>query len=234
MIGSSGRWVVPTAFARPGFKGRGPEVTKQSTTLYAGDGDIFLFLVDERTPIQCGFLPNGEPDMYSRGFVFRNSEVGGTCCEVLTFLYCWICENRSIRGKKAQDRMKLRHTKRAPELVMDQMLPALQMFIDGKATGVADGFDMLTAREIEQKVNAMKAVKLKGWTDPLSFLSNLDFGPKMSQAIIGKVIDEEGHELETLHDAWAGMTAMAKTIPHQDVRLELEVRAGEIFDKVTV
>ena len=39
-----------------------------TTTLYASDRDVFLFLVDDTHPIEAGRLPNGEPDLYFRGF----------------------------------------------------------------------------------------------------------------------------------------------------------------------
>ncbi len=39
------------------------DVTKDSTTLYASDRDVFLFLVDDTHPIEAGRLPNGDPDL---------------------------------------------------------------------------------------------------------------------------------------------------------------------------
>jgi len=51
------------------------EVTKDTTTLYASDRDVFLFLVDDTHPIEAGKLPNGDPDLYFRGFYCWNSEV---------------------------------------------------------------------------------------------------------------------------------------------------------------
>jgi len=44
------------------------EVTKDTTTLYASDRDVFLFLVDDAHPIEAGRLPNGDPDLFFRGF----------------------------------------------------------------------------------------------------------------------------------------------------------------------
>ena len=52
------------------------DITKDTTTLYASDRDVFLFLVDDTHPIEAGRLPNGEPDLYFRGFYCWNSEVG--------------------------------------------------------------------------------------------------------------------------------------------------------------
>jgi hypothetical protein len=44
------------------------DVTKDTTTLYASDRDVFLFLVDDTNPIEAGRLPDGSPDVYFRGF----------------------------------------------------------------------------------------------------------------------------------------------------------------------
>ncbi|PPJ44553.1 DUF932 domain-containing protein, partial [Rhizobium sp. KAs_5_22] len=52
------------------------DVSRDTTTLYAPDRDIFLFLVDDTHPIEAGRLPNGDPDLYFRGFYAWNSEVG--------------------------------------------------------------------------------------------------------------------------------------------------------------
>lgn len=41
------------------------DVTKDTTTLYASDRDVFLFLVDDTNPIEAGRLPDGSPDVYS-------------------------------------------------------------------------------------------------------------------------------------------------------------------------
>ena len=44
------------------------DVTKDTTTLYASDRDVFLFLVDDTHPIEAGRLADGSPDLYFRGF----------------------------------------------------------------------------------------------------------------------------------------------------------------------
>lgn len=44
------------------------DVTAETTTLYASDRDVFLFLVDDTHPIEAGRLPDGSPDLYFRGF----------------------------------------------------------------------------------------------------------------------------------------------------------------------
>jgi hypothetical protein len=53
----------------------------QTTTLFASDRDLFIFLVDDLNPIQIGTVKNkvsglDEPDILFRGFYITNSEVG--------------------------------------------------------------------------------------------------------------------------------------------------------------
>ena len=45
------------------------DITKDTTTLYASDRDVFLFLVDDLNPIEAGKLPDGSPDLYFRGLL---------------------------------------------------------------------------------------------------------------------------------------------------------------------
>ena len=61
------------------------DVTKDTTTLYASDRDVFLFLVDDTHPIEAGRLPNGDPDLYFRGFYCWNSEVGSKTLGIASF-----------------------------------------------------------------------------------------------------------------------------------------------------
>ena len=44
---------------------------------------------------------------------------------------------------------------------------------------------------------------------------------------------EEGRPIVSVWDAAQGITALARDIPHQDDRIELEKKAGAILDKVT-
>jgi hypothetical protein len=71
------RWKVPgTLDWSTGMHNPHVDITKDTTTLYASDRDVFLFLVDDTHPIEAGRLPDGSPDLYFRGFYCWNSEVG--------------------------------------------------------------------------------------------------------------------------------------------------------------
>ncbi|MBB3957885.1 hypothetical protein GGR38_004860, partial [Novosphingobium sediminicola] len=63
------RWKVPGTIDWSNMRyNPNVDITRETTTLYASDRDVFLFLVDDRNPIVAGHLPNGEPDIYFRGF----------------------------------------------------------------------------------------------------------------------------------------------------------------------
>ncbi|EJJ29812.1 hypothetical protein PMI11_01875 [Rhizobium sp. CF142] len=74
------------------------DITRDTTTLYASDRDVFLFLVDDTHPIEAGHLPNGDSDLYFRGFYAWNSEVGSKTLGVASFYLRAVCANRTARN----------------------------------------------------------------------------------------------------------------------------------------
>jgi hypothetical protein len=74
------------------------DVTKDTTTLYASDRDVFLFLVDDTNPIEAGRLADGSPDLYFRGFYCWNSEVGSKTLGIASFYLRAVCMNRNLWG----------------------------------------------------------------------------------------------------------------------------------------
>jgi len=74
------------------------DITKDTTTLYASDRDVFLFLVDDTHPIEAGHLPNGEPDLYFRDFYASNSEVGSKTLGIASFYLRAVRCNRNLWG----------------------------------------------------------------------------------------------------------------------------------------
>lgn len=67
------RWKVPGVLDwSTGIYNPRVDITRDTTTLYSSDRDVFLFLVDDLNPIEAGRLPNGSPDLYFRGFYCWN------------------------------------------------------------------------------------------------------------------------------------------------------------------
>ena len=104
------------------------DVTKETTTLYASDRDVFLFLVDDAHPIEAGRLPNGDPDLYFRGFYCWNSEVGSKTLGIASFYLRAVCMNRNLWGVEGFEEISIRHSKFAEGRFKLGELPLL---IDG-------------------------------------------------------------------------------------------------------
>ena len=101
------------------------DVTKDATTLYASDRDVFLFLVDDTHPIEAGRLPNGDPDLYFRGFYCWNSEVGAKTLGIASFYLRAVCMNRNLWGVEDFQQISIRHSKFAAQRFAYEAAPAL-------------------------------------------------------------------------------------------------------------
>jgi hypothetical protein len=197
------------------------EVTKDTTTLYASDRDVFLFLVDDAHPIEAGRLPNGDPDLYFRGFYAWNSEVGSKTLGIASFYLRAVCMNRNIWGAQGFEEIAIRHSKFAGHRFAHQAAPALARFADSSPMPFLAGIK--AARE---------AIVARKDEDRESFLRKRGFSKGETEKIITTVLDEEGRPPESLFDFVQGIAALARTRPHQDARLELEARASKLMAAV--
>jgi len=197
------------------------EVTKDTTTLYASDRDVFLFLVDDTHPIEAGRLPNGDPDLYFRGFYCWNSEVGSKTLGMASFYLRAVCMNRNIWGAEGFEEISIRHSKFAAHRFAHEAAPALENFANSSPVpflaGIKAARERIVAREDE---------------DRESFLRKRGFSKAETVKIIATVLDEEGRPPESIFDFVQGITARARTRPHQDARLELEGKAANLLASV--
>jgi hypothetical protein len=194
------------------------DVTKDTTTLYASDRDIFLFLVDDTHPIEAGRLPNGDPDLYFRGFYCWNSEVGAKKFGVASFYLRGVCMNRNLWGVEGFQEITIRHSKSAAQRFAEEAAPALANFAQASpapfVAGITAARAQIVARTDEERE---------------SFLRNRDFTKAQARRIVTAVLQEEGRAPETVFDFVQGIAALARTKPHQDVRLALEDRARRLL-----
>lgn len=194
------------------------EVTKDTTTLYASDRDVFLFLVDDAHPIEAGRLPNGDPDLFFRGFYAWNSEVGSKTLGIASFYLRAVCMNRNIWGAEGFEEISIRHSKFAANRFAHEAAPALENFATSSPVpfmaGIKAARERLVARTDE---------------DRQSFLRKRGFSKGDTDRIIATVLDEEGHPPASIFDFVQGITAVARDKPHQDARLELEGKAAKLL-----
>ncbi|MCA1200182.1 DUF932 domain-containing protein [Sphingomonas sp. R647] len=194
------------------------DVTKDTTTLYASDRDVFLFLVDDAHPIEAGRLPNGDPDLFFRGFYCWNSEVGAKSLGMASFYLRAVCMNRNIWGAEGFEEISIRHSKFAANRFAHEAAPALENFATSSAQPFMSGIMAARARIVARTDE-----------DRQDFLRKRGFSKAETGRIIATVLDEEGHPPASIFDFVQGITALARDKPHQDARLDLEGKGARLL-----
>lgn len=205
--GVTGDWKVPGEF------GKAVTVTKDNTTLYAGDRDMFVFLADEKHRIEIPNRRNGQPGQMARGFFMWNSEVGSATFGLATFLFDYVCRNRIVWGASEYKEIRIRHTASAPDRYLDEIAPALTAYANGAASNLVKAIEDARSKRLD-KVDDFLATR---------------FGKRLVQPL--KLIHEaeECRPIETLWDVTTAATAYARSIEWQDDRVDLERKAGEVL-----
>lgn len=194
------------------------DVAKETTTLYASDRDVFLFLVDDTHPIEAGRLPNGDPDLYFRGFYCWNSEVGSKTLGIASFYLRAVCMNRNLWGVEGFEEISIRHSKFAAQRFAHEAAPALENFARSSPAPFIAGVKAARERIVARKDDERE-----------TFLRKRGFSKVETAKVIAAVLEEEGRPPESIFDFVQGITAVARSKPHQDARLELEGRAKALL-----
>ncbi|WP_105425612.1 DUF932 domain-containing protein [Neorhizobium tomejilense] len=195
------------------------DITKDTTTLYASDRDVFLFLVDDTHPIEAGRLPNGEPDLYFRGFYAWNSEVGSKTLGIASFYLRAVCANRNLWGTQNFEEITIRHSKFAAQRFAHEAAPALTSFANSSPAPFIAGIKAARERIVARKDD-----------DRETFLRRRGFSKSETGKVIEMVLSEEGRPPESIFDFVQGITALARTKTNQDTRLELEGKAKKLLE----
>jgi hypothetical protein len=215
------RWKVPGVLDwSTGVYNPLVDITQDTTTLYASDRDVFLFLVDDLNPIEAGRLPDGSPDLYFRGFYCWNSEVGAKTLGIASFYLRAVCQNRNLWGVEDFEDITIRHSKYAASRFAHEAAPALTRFANSSPQPFINGI-----RQARERIVARTD------EDRTEFLRKRGFGKAETAKIIETVLAEEGRKPESVFDFVQGITAVARDKPHQDARLDLEARAKKLLDR---
>lgn len=196
------------------------DVTKDTTTLYASDRDVFLFLVDDTHPIEAGRLSDGSPDLYFRGFYCWNSEVGSKTLGIASFYLRAVCMNRNLWGVENFEQITIRHSKFAAHRFAQEAAPALTSFANSSPAPFVAGIK--AARE---------RIVARSGDDRENFLRKRGFSKSETARVIETVLQEEGRPPESVFDFVQGITALARGKSHQDARLELEGKAKRLLEQ---
>ena len=131
--------------------------------------------------------------------------------------------NRNLWGVENFQEIKIRHTKFAPDRFAYEARPALESFAHGATATFVEGVEMAKAAKVA-----------KDDDDRLDFLTKrAGLSGRMAKAAMARHLEEEQKPVETVWDAAQAITAIARDVPHQDARIEIERKAGALLDKVT-
>lgn len=208
-----GRWKIPAA----SYATQNP---RRATTLYASDRDVFIFLVDDAHPIE---VPGEEKPLF-RGFYTWNSEVGATTFGIATFLYQYVCDNRTIWGATNVQELRIRHTGGAPERFAYEGAKYLSRYGDESTSLIVDRIKAASAKELDiANVDNSRDKGVQAWLQKKGFTKGESVG-----AVSAANVERGG--TRSLWDIVNGVTAHARTIAHTDERTVLETKAGKLME----
>ncbi len=215
------RWKIPGVLDwSTGVYNPNAAVSRDSTTLYASDRDVFLFLVDDLNPIEAGRLPDGSPDLFFRGFYCWNSEVGAKTLGLASFYLRAVCQNRNLWGVEDFQEIVIRHSKYAADRFAREAAPALTRFAESSPMPFINGVKAAREKTVARTDE-----------DRSDFLRKRGLSKAETATIIETVLAEEGRPPASVFDFVQGITAVARDKAHQDARLEMEARAKKLLDQ---
>lgn len=203
-------------FRVPGEFGQQVDITKDNTTLYASDRDMFIFLADETNRIEVRNRREGKGGSLARGFFVWNSEVGSQSLGAAFFLFDYACSNRIVWGVEGFKEIRLRHTSGAPERWMESIVPVLKDYANAAAEPVEKTIQIAQQKRVDDDLH--------------KFLKERKFNMAQINGAKEAHLREEGRPIETLWDAVTGVTAYAKSIKNQDDRVGVERLGGKLLD----
>jgi hypothetical protein len=206
--GVTGKFRVPGEFGV-----QGNPITKQSTTLYGSDRDMWVFLADEVNRIELPNRRNGRSGSLARGFFASNSEVGASTFILGQFLFDYMCGNHIIWGVEQFQELRIRHTAGAPDKYLEQAAPAILAMSNASTGGMVDMLKAAQAKKVEN----------------VDEFLNHRFSKSQTSAIKAAHMADEQRPIESLWDVSTGITAYARNIQHTDDRVKLEREAGKVL-----
>lgn len=201
-------------FRVPGEFGKRVAITKENTTIFAGDRDMFVFLADEEHRVEIPNRRDGKPGQLARGFFVWNSEVGSASFGIATFLFDYVCCNRIVWGATGFKEVRFKHTASAPDKFVEQVAPAMIEYANSSTVSITE---------------AIANAKKKKVDDVADFLKKRFTKREIGSIIAAHQMDEQ-RPMETIWDVTVGVTAYARGLSWQDQRVTIERKAGDIMD----
>ncbi len=189
---------------------------REPNGLYASDRDMFVFLVNEDSPVEIGEA------RLRQGFFCWNSETGAASFGLKTFLYNTACANCIVWDVHDVKEFRFPHRHNAEEYFRNTAMPVLRSFVQRRTESG------LIRRTVD---HAMRTKLADGLDDLLEWAKEKPFSQhELQQAwAIG---EENGERANTVWGLVQGLTAHAQTMNHINRRVYLERRAGRLLKQV--
>jgi hypothetical protein len=181
---------------------------------YAGDRDMFLFMIDPTRGIDL------KGDQLFRGFFLWNSEVGAKSFGMMLFLYRLVCGNNIVWGAEGITELRKVHVGDGVHRAARQVRNILSSYRDSSAIGTE-------AKLLE----AMNKNVAKNDDEAVKFLQDKDFTKTVAVGAVATARQEEGGA-GTLWQLVQGVTGYARSEKYIDKRVELERKAGKLLSLV--
>jgi hypothetical protein len=186
--------------------------------LYASDRDMFVFMVNEKNPIE-----DGRGNRLSRGFFCWNSEVGDKSFGLMMFLYAHICGNHIVWGADDVREVRIRHVGSANRRAWWEIRRTLSKAVDR------------SAEEDAARIRTAQCYRIAGTKEEL-----LDTIFKFRwNTVSRKTLELAYQTAERFSDrygdprtAWGfanGLTQLGQGEPYAEERVRLDRAAGRIL-----
>jgi hypothetical protein len=185
---------------------------------YRGDRDCFVIMTDGGSIVNdptVGGFGGGNGTMY-RGVIGRNSEVGGSKLELLTFYFRGICGNHCIWGVQNHTAVQRRHVGDVAA-AFEEMITAAMRFFESPASA-----------DVE-KIKALNAIEL-GADKKTVITAGREAGLTEDQATDSYIAAEQ-HE-QNPRSVWGysnGITRISQQSTYQDDRFALDLIAAKLL-----
>ncbi len=218
---ASGQWKLPLAYVRkPGTRGwEGLTNEMAPRGAYAGDRDMFLFLVNEGATLKVD--GDGNEKGVNRGFFLWNSEVGSTSFGVTTFLYDMVCGNHYVWNPTNVKTMRVRHVGDANQRGWSELSSSLNTFA------------FASAAEDEAAIRAARTVQLGKTAEEIAQILSVKIPSLSLKAVtVAYKLADETPRYGNPRTAWAiasGLTELSQALGNADERTAQDRAAGKVL-----
>ena len=190
--------------------------------LYAGDRDMFVFMVNTDQQVD-----DGTGRKWSRGFFLSNSEVGAASVSLTEFMMANVCGNHIVWDATNIAQIKYRHIGEAMEKTMGALAIAERRLSDWQPRNLGDRLKLLRESIIGPDKDDVVDVVYKMRLDPA--LTQKALCASYDAAEVYGVYDgaDANSPLGLVH----GMTRHSQTLTNANERMKLDQAAGKILDK---